>query len=236
MDYLTLFEKGGDLMWIILLFLIVGTAVFLERGLYFFLTYTPFEQFEAGLSRILAAARSTGERPDLSELRPGERLPLSELRLRGSADHRMAAVFLGGLGQASEARTAAVERTGAGLIDGMERRIGILQVIGAVAPLIGLLGTILGMMDSFERIAATGGQADISDLAGGIWTAMITTAFGLAAAIPAHLAHGYLHSILNARIRKMNAVLQHLEEWRHDLPGVTVDGERVTAGVVAEVR
>ncbi len=226
MDYLTLFEKGGDLMWVILLFLIVGTAVFLERGLYFFLTYTPFTQFEAGLSRILERARTSGEAPQLSELRPEDRLPLSELRLRGSAYFRMAAVFVGGLGQANEARGAAVERTGAEVIDRMERRIGILQVIGGVAPLIGLLGTILGMMDSFERIAATGGQADISELAGGIWTAMITTAFGLAAAIPAHLAHGYLHSILNARIRKMNAVLHHLEEWRHDvLPAGT---ERAT--------
>jgi len=64
----------------------------------------------------------------------------------------------------------------------------MLELIGLIAPLLGLLGTILGMITAFQALQTSGAQADPAVLAGGIWEALLTTAFGLAVAIPAIVA------------------------------------------------
>lgn len=63
-----------------------------------------------------------------------------------------------------------------------------LELIGLIAPLLGLLGTILGMIKAFQALEQSGAQADPAVLAGGIWEALLTTALGLAVAIPAIVA------------------------------------------------
>jgi len=75
-----------------------------------------------------------------------------------------------------------------------------LEIISQVSPLIGLLGTVIGMIDSFNELELGGSLVDPSILAGGIWTALLTTAMGLLVAIPALVAHyffekriSYLH-------------------------------------------
>lgn len=60
-----------------------------------------------------------------------------------------------------------------------------LEVIGSLAPLLGLLGTVLGMIDAFKQLAGGGSQVDPSVLSAGIWQALLTTAAGLIVAIPA---------------------------------------------------
>jgi biopolymer transport protein ExbB len=69
-----------------------------------------------------------------------------------------------------------------------------LKVIGLIAPLLGLLGTILGMIEAFKVLQDTGVQADPTLLAGGIWEALLTTALGLAVAIPAIAAFNLIES------------------------------------------
>jgi biopolymer transport protein ExbB len=64
----------------------------------------------------------------------------------------------------------------------------VLELIGLIAPLLGLLGTILGMIEAFQALQSSGAQADPTALAGGIWEALLTTALGLAVAIPAIVA------------------------------------------------
>ncbi|HPY89975.1 MAG TPA: MotA/TolQ/ExbB proton channel family protein [Lentisphaeria bacterium] len=76
----------------------------------------------------------------------------------------------------------------------LENRISILAVLVAVAPLLGLLGTVVGMVDTFNAIAAHA-TANSSALAQGISKALITTQAGLAAAIPGTLALAHLHAI-----------------------------------------
>lgn len=63
-----------------------------------------------------------------------------------------------------------------------------LELIVTIAPLIGLLGTVLGMIEAFQALETSAGQADPSILAGGIWEALLTTAAGMAVAIPAAVA------------------------------------------------
>lgn len=69
-----------------------------------------------------------------------------------------------------------------------------LATIGNIAPLLGLLGTIIGMIKAFMVIQQMGGKVNAAVLAGGIWEAMLTTAFGLAVALPTMVAHSYLIS------------------------------------------
>jgi biopolymer transport protein ExbB len=83
-----------------------------------------------------------------------------------------------------------------------EARAGLrpLELIATVAPLLGLLGTVLGMIAAFQQLQAAGTRADPSALAGGIWEALLTTAAGMAVAIPASAALTWFESV-NERLR-----------------------------------
>ncbi len=71
-----------------------------------------------------------------------------------------------------------------------------LELIATIAPLLGLLGTVLGMIAAFRALQDSGNQADPAVLAGGIWEALLTTAAGMAVAIPASMALSWFESIL----------------------------------------
>lgn len=78
-----------------------------------------------------------------------------------------------------------------------ETRAGLrpLELIATIAPLIGLLGTVLGMIAAFQALQDSGNQADPAVLAGGIWTALLTTAAGMAVAIPASMSLSWFESV-----------------------------------------
>ncbi len=84
-----------------------------------------------------------------------------------------------------------------------------LEAIGVLSPLLGLLGTVLGMIDAFRQLEAAGSQVDPAMLSGGIWEALLTTAAGLALAIPAVAALTWLERIVERfRHRLEDAVTQ----------------------------
>ena len=74
----------------------------------------------------------------------------------------------------------------------LERGLGSLSLISAISPLLGLTGTVIGMIQAFQVIAGADSAVDPAMLASGIWEALITTAAGLLVAIPVHVAHHYL--------------------------------------------
>ncbi len=79
-----------------------------------------------------------------------------------------------------------------------EARSGLraLDLIATIAPLLGLLGTVLGMIAAFQALQTTGARADAAVLAGGIWEALLTTAAGMAVAIPASMALTWFDSVI----------------------------------------
>jgi len=86
-----------------------------------------------------------------------------------------------------------LEETGRQEVAHMDRFIGVLGLIAAIAPLLGLLGTVIGMIEVFQQISLVGvGKADV--LAGGISKALNTTAFGLSVAIPSLVAYRFYES------------------------------------------
>lgn len=91
---------------------------------------------------------------------------------------------------------AELMRRGNAEVEAMSRHIRLLELVAMVSPLLGLLGTVLGMIQSFQELELAQGAANASVLAGGIWQALLTTAAGLVVAIPAAIAA----SLLAARV------------------------------------
>lgn len=94
----------------------------------------------------------------------------------------------------SEIRAEA-ERFGARHIEAMRSYLRPLEVIASLAPLLGLFGTVLGMITAFQQMEAAGNQVNPSVLSGGIWEALLTTAVGLAVAIPTVAVFNWLERI-----------------------------------------
>ncbi|HEY8966531.1 MAG TPA: MotA/TolQ/ExbB proton channel family protein, partial [Candidatus Methylacidiphilales bacterium] len=108
----------------------------------------------------------------------------------------------------------------------LEAHLGVLAGIGQIAPLLGLLGTVTGMIDAFIAIGRAGAGTSVGELASGVWTALITSASGLAVAIPAYAAYNFL-------VARMNAILGDMEragvETIHVLTNVAKRGGGVPA-------
>ena len=85
-----------------------------------------------------------------------------------------------------------------------------LEIISQVSPLIGLLGTVIGMIDSFNELELGGSLVDPSILAGGIWTALLTTAMGLIVAIPALISHYFLDKKVSSLSENFEIIVQRL--------------------------
>jgi biopolymer transport protein ExbB len=95
---------------------------------------------------------------------------------------------------------AAVEEAGEDQTGRLYRKTEVLGLIGAIAPMLGLTGTVLGMIDAFNTIASSDGMAKPADLAGGIGQALVTTLMGLVVAIPAMIAHSFFRNKIDSII------------------------------------
>lgn len=98
----------------------------------------------------------------------------------------------------------------------LESGLGTLNLIAVIAPLLGLTGTVTGMIKAFQVIATMGANVDPSLLAAGIWEALITTAAGLFVGIPAHIAAHYLDRSLDEVALRMKEITLDLRGNSHD--------------------
>jgi len=97
----------------------------------------------------------------------------------------------------------AIESVGKAEIYQLERHLGILATIAAIAPLFGFLGTVIGMMEAFAQIVKRHGIVGPDVLAGGIWEALSTTAFGLIVGIIAIIAHNWIQGKIEMHVFQM---------------------------------
>jgi biopolymer transport protein ExbB len=108
-----------------------------------------------------------------------------------------------------------VKRAGALVLEGVEKRLRVLAAISHLAPLVGLLGTVTGMVMAFARIETLEGAPRPADLAGGIWEALLTTVFGLAVAIPCMAAYHAYDSVADKIARRMELAITALDDVLH---------------------
>lgn len=116
-------------------------------------------------------------------------------------------------------------------LDGMASGLKVLAMVATLSPLLGLLGTVIGMIDAFRAMEAAGNQVDPSVLSGGIWVALLTTAAGLVVAIPAAAAH----SLLEGRVdRAAGAVEDALVRVFTRSPAARETAARAGRAIAAE--
>lgn len=186
----TLFVDAGPVAWVILCLSIVATAILLWK-IWRFAALGVWRR--ARVDEAIAAWRA-GARSDAREALSTTRSVVGRV-----VRTAMARLAEGGDEPAAREETERVARAAIA-----ELRVGLrgLEIIVVIAPLLGLLGTVLGMIDAFQALQAAGGRADPSALAGGIWEALLTTAAGMAVAIPAGVALAWCESVVDgARLR-----------------------------------
>jgi biopolymer transport protein ExbB len=137
--------------------------------------------------------------------------PLEDIQSDGS---RFLAPLLLAVQQGLDDRQISV--VGSRELKQLESGLGTLNLIAVIAPLLGLTGTVTGMIKAFQVIATMGANVDPSLLAAGIWEALITTAAGLFVGIPAHIAAHYLDRGLDEVALRMKEITLDLRGNSHD--------------------
>jgi len=192
-----IFDKGGIIVWILAAYAFIALTILFERMIRFTFMGKPENRFEAQLLDSFKAGQ-----PELviSKIHGPEARVLQGILSAWQAginDLNRVAIRLGSLELVK-----------------MEKGFRTLSFLGNTAPLLGLLGTIIGMIKAFMVIEQAGGQVDAQALAGGIWEAMLTTGVGLAVAIPVLLLLHLLESAADKRAHSMrnyaSLILEHL--------------------------
>jgi biopolymer transport protein ExbB len=188
----SVFAKGGPVMWLLLLLGLVALVIFIERALFLHRGQIRSTEFLNGIKNLLQKNRLM-EALTLCEETPGPVARVVKAGLRHATDDEPALRF-------------AVQEAALVEIPVLERRIGALAAIAQIAPLFGLLGTLLGMINTFWLFEQGGNYATSRALASGMWEALLTAAAGLALAIPAHLARHFLTGRVRALVQDMEWV------------------------------
>lgn len=188
-----IFDKGGFVMYLIL-----GLSVYMLAVLFF----KAYQFISAGIFNtryidpvMLLVKR--GELTDASKLLARERGPVARIM-------RVAIECVMNREITMKSRESEIARVGAAELRYLESHLRGLEMTSTVAPLLGLMGTVIGMIASFATLSQAGSRVDPSMLAGGIWEALITTVGGLCVAVPA-LAAYYL---IDAQIERVRATMR----------------------------
>lgn len=171
-----LLERGGPVVAVIGVLSVVALAVILMKGFQFF---------------SLGVGRGRGVESALAKWFEQDReLAMSMLARKRNPAARVLRHSMSGLarGISEQFVREDAERVALGELASLRRHLRVLESTSQIAPLLGLFGTVLGMMNAFQVLHSSGADTDPAALAGGIWVALITTCVGLAVAIPASFA------------------------------------------------
>jgi biopolymer transport protein ExbB len=185
-DYM---QKGGPLMWLILLCSVIAGGVFLERLSFFYRAAIRVGEFMSGLTNLIQHRRWAEAQMECSATSsPVTRVIHAAILHHGAPRAELKEI---------------VQEAGQLEVPRLERRLAILGTIAFIAPLIGLLGTITGLIEAFVNISSQSGYASATDISAGIYQSLLTTAAGLVVAIPCSAAYAYLSSRINALMHDM---------------------------------
>lgn len=176
-------KLGGPIMWAIFACSVVALGVFVERLIYFHRCSMPVEPFLKGIGNLVRQGKydEALERCD-EAYGPSVRVVQAAVMKRT---------------QSKDDLKELTQEVAQLQMPGLEAHLPLLATVAHISPLLGLLGTVVGMISAFMNMNQAMGAAPISDLAGGIWEALITTAGGLCVAIPAYVAYHFLVNRLN---------------------------------------
>ncbi len=195
---INLFLKGGFMMWPILIGSLIGLSIIIDRVIYL------RNKRRENLFLLTELNKIKGEKniKKVKEVISERNCPISRILKAGIEN----------INRPIEEKSPIVERAGSGQVVDMEKNLSMLGLIGHIEPLMGLLGTVSGMIKCFMTIQRTGGQVEPVMLAGGIWEALITTAAGLTVAIPIIFAHHLLELKVDNITSDMKDTVAHYPE------------------------
>ncbi len=190
LSILELASKGGWIMVVLALLSVIAVYIFVERFL---------------------AIRNAGKDDKLFMDRIRDYIKNGDIksavnfcRVTNTASARIIERGISRIGKPAAEIQTAIENTGNLEIATMEKRLPVLATIAGGAPMIGFLGTVIGMVEAFWQMSNAGGNIDISLLSGGIYQAMITTVGGLVVGIIALFGYNYL-------VAKVDSVVNEIE-------------------------
>lgn len=184
-----LFSKGGFMMWILLVTSAVGIAVFVERFLHYHRAQINSVEFINGVRNVLKK-ENVVEAVSICDATPGPvpRLVKTAILVREKG---------------REGVREALEEAGLVEVPQLEEKLNVLATIAQIAPLMGLLGTVLGFIRVFASLQEAGLYANAAQLSQGIWESLICTAGGLALAIVGYAGYNYLVGRVNSIVMDM---------------------------------
>src|SRR5574338_304511 len=192
MNLLDIFLKGGFIMWPILLSSIIGLAVSIDR-------FIMLRKAKINVPAFMVRIRGFIKKKDISgaiSYCMQEKSPVANIVRKGLKKYKYG----------HDRVKDAIENAGSQEISKLEKGLSVLASVAGIAPLLGFLGTVTGMIQAFMTIQDLAGAANPSDLAGGIWEALITTAFGLIIGIPALALYNYFLGSVKKLVSEMETV------------------------------
>ncbi|HVV01515.1 MAG TPA: MotA/TolQ/ExbB proton channel family protein [Verrucomicrobiae bacterium] len=184
-----LLKNGGPVLVLILFISAVGLVVFIERFLHCHRAQINSLEFLNGV-RIVMRRDNVVEALSICDATPGPVARLVKTAIL-NRDH------------GRERVREALEEAGLAEVPRLEEKLNLLATIAQLAPLIGLLGTVLGFMKTFYAMQGQGLHAHFGLLSDGVWQALICAAAGIAVSIPAHAGYNYLVSRVNSIVLDM---------------------------------
>ncbi len=179
-----LLSHGGPVLWLLLIISAVAVAVFIERFLHCHRAQINSTEFLNGVRTVLKR-NNVVEALSICDATPGPVARLVRTAILNREEGR-------------ERLREALEEAGSVEVPRLEEKLNLLATIAQISPLLGLLGTVLGFIQTFAQMQESGLNAHVGQLSTGIWQALISAAAGLAVAIPAHAGYNYLVSRVNS--------------------------------------
>jgi len=211
MNLFEIFIKGGVIMWLILASSIVGLAVVFDRFLF-------LRRAKINVPAFMVRLRGLIKKKDINEavsVCMQEKSPIANIIRKGLKKYRFG----------HDRVKDAIENAGKQEVINMEKGLSVLATVAGISPLLGFLGTVTGMITAFMTIEDLAGSANPSDLAGGIWEALITTAFGLIVGIIAFALYNYLVSAVKRLVGDMETVANDVVDTIQDLASGKSSGD-----------
>jgi biopolymer transport protein ExbB len=194
MNLLELFLKGGLVMWPILLCSFVAVSIIVEK-------FVVLSKAAINPKQLLLKVRSALSHDDMKgaiEACSAVDAPIGTILKRGVLNFH----------KGNTAVKEAIETAARDEIFILEKRIGLLANISAISPMLGFLGTVIGMVIAFQTIETLGGNADATTLSAGIWHGLLCSAFGLIVGIPSL----FFYNLFVGRITRLVHTLEVTSE------------------------
>src|SRR5438309_9075853 len=198
----SLLFKGGLMLWVILAASAAGIAVFVERLLHYHRAQINSAEFLNGVRNVLKRDNVV-EALSICDATPG---PVA----------RLVKTAILNRDRGREGIRDSLEEAGLLEVPRLEDKLNLLATIAQIAPLMGLLGTVMGFLKIFLKLQQQGAFATPDRLAGGIWGALISMAGGLAVAIPTYAGYNYL-------VNRVNSIVLDMEKASTDILHIIAD-------------